>query len=113
MTRADLKHCVNMSDAREELNRSVRGGRIESRHCTDYAKQHYIPHSWLPSKVMYPACSTKHFPKMTHSTQIHIYVCIHIIFIQRSLFPKRNVNKINKVISLMNNISQTCIKLQL
>ena len=32
MTRANLKHCVKMPDAREELNRSVREGRIESRH---------------------------------------------------------------------------------
>ena len=32
MTRADLKHCRKMPDAREELNRSVREGRIESRH---------------------------------------------------------------------------------
>ena len=30
MTRADLKHCLG--DAREELNRSVIEGRIESRH---------------------------------------------------------------------------------
>ena len=32
MTRADLKHCGKMSDAREDLNRSLREGRIESRH---------------------------------------------------------------------------------
>ena len=32
MTRADLKHCRKMPDAREELNRSVREGRIESIH---------------------------------------------------------------------------------
>ena len=32
MTRADLKHCGKMPDTREELNRSVREGRIESRH---------------------------------------------------------------------------------
>ena len=32
MTRADLKHCGKMPDAREELNRSVREGRIKSRH---------------------------------------------------------------------------------
>ena len=32
MTRADLKHCGEIPDAREELNRSVREGRIESRH---------------------------------------------------------------------------------
>ena len=32
MTRADLKHCGKISDAREDLNRSVREGRIESRH---------------------------------------------------------------------------------
>ena len=32
MTRADLKHCGKMLDAREELNRSMREGRIESRH---------------------------------------------------------------------------------
>ena len=32
MTRADLKHCGKLPDAREELNRSVREGRIESRH---------------------------------------------------------------------------------
>ena len=32
MTRADLKHCGKMPDAREELNRSMREGRIESRH---------------------------------------------------------------------------------
>ena len=32
MTRADLKHCGKMSDAREELNRLLREGRIESRH---------------------------------------------------------------------------------
>ena len=32
MTRSDLKHCGKMPDAREELNRSVRDGRIESGH---------------------------------------------------------------------------------
>ena len=32
MTRADLKHCGKIPDAREELNRSVREGRIESRY---------------------------------------------------------------------------------
>ena len=32
MTRADLKHCGKMPDAGEELNRSVREGRIESIH---------------------------------------------------------------------------------
>ena len=32
MTRADLKHCGKIQDAREELNRSVREGRIESIH---------------------------------------------------------------------------------
>ena len=32
MTRADLKHCVKIPEAREELNRSVREGIIESRH---------------------------------------------------------------------------------
>ena len=32
MTRADLMHCGKMPDAREELNRSVREGRIESRY---------------------------------------------------------------------------------
>ena len=30
MTRADLKHCGKLPDAREELNRSVREGRIDS-----------------------------------------------------------------------------------
>ena len=30
MTGAGLKHCGKMPDAREELNRSVREGRIES-----------------------------------------------------------------------------------
>ena len=30
--RADLKHCGKMPDAGEELNSSVREGRIESRH---------------------------------------------------------------------------------
>ena len=29
---ADLKHCARMPDVREELNRSVRAGRVESRH---------------------------------------------------------------------------------
>ena len=32
MTIADLKHCGKMPDAREELNRLVREGRIESRY---------------------------------------------------------------------------------
>ena len=32
VTRADLKHCGKMPDAREELNRSVREGITESRH---------------------------------------------------------------------------------
>ena len=32
MKRPYLKHCGKMPDAREELNRSVREGRIESRH---------------------------------------------------------------------------------
>ena len=32
MTRADSKHCGKIPDAREELNRSVREGRIESIH---------------------------------------------------------------------------------
>ena len=31
-TRADLKRCGKMRDAREELNRSVREGRFESKH---------------------------------------------------------------------------------
>ena len=30
--RTDMKHCGKMPDEREELNRSVREGRIESRH---------------------------------------------------------------------------------
>ena len=32
MTRADLKHCGKIPEVREELNRSVREWRIESRH---------------------------------------------------------------------------------
>ena len=32
MTRSDLKHCGKMPDPREELNRSVREGIIESGH---------------------------------------------------------------------------------
>ena len=32
MTRADLKHCRKIPEAREELNRSVREWRIEFRH---------------------------------------------------------------------------------
>ena len=32
MTRADLRHYGKTPDAREELNRSMREGRIESRH---------------------------------------------------------------------------------
>ena len=32
MTRSGLKHCREMQDAREDLNGSVREGRIESRH---------------------------------------------------------------------------------
>ena len=32
MTGADLKYCGKMPDAREEMNRSVTEGRIESRH---------------------------------------------------------------------------------
>ena len=32
MARTDLKHCGMIPDAREVLNRSVREGRIESRH---------------------------------------------------------------------------------
>ena len=32
MTKADLKNCGKIPEAREELNRSVREGRIESRH---------------------------------------------------------------------------------
>ena len=32
MTRADLKHCGKIPEAKEELNRSVREGIIESRH---------------------------------------------------------------------------------
>ena len=32
MTRADLNHCEKMTGAREEFNRSVREGRIVSRH---------------------------------------------------------------------------------
>ena len=34
MTRADLKQCGKIPDAGEELNRSIREGRIESRHST-------------------------------------------------------------------------------
>ena len=32
VTKADLKHCWKIQDARDELNRSVREGRIQSRH---------------------------------------------------------------------------------
>ena len=35
MTRAYLKHCGKIPEAREELNRSVREGRIESRHSNE------------------------------------------------------------------------------
>ena len=46
----------------------------------DYVK-HHTPHCWLPSKVMSPTNSTKHFSWLTHSTnflllknvQIYIY----------------------------------------
>ena len=38
MTRAYLKHCGKMPDASEELSRSVREGRIESRHSTKTLK---------------------------------------------------------------------------
>ena len=34
MTRADLKHCGKIPEAREDLNRSVREWGIESRHST-------------------------------------------------------------------------------
>ena len=34
----------------------------------DYAKQHHIPHCWLPAKVMYPASSIKRFSWLTRST---------------------------------------------
>ena len=33
MKRSVLKHCGKIPEGREELNRSVREGRIESRHC--------------------------------------------------------------------------------
>ena len=32
MTRADLRNCGNIPEAREELNRSVREGRVETTH---------------------------------------------------------------------------------
>ena len=38
MTRADLKHCEKMPDAREELNRSVREWIIESRYSIESLK---------------------------------------------------------------------------
>ena len=38
LTRADLRHCGKMPDAGEELNRSVREGRIESRHSIKISK---------------------------------------------------------------------------
>ena len=38
MTRADLKHCGKISDAREELSRSVREGKIESRHSNKFGR---------------------------------------------------------------------------
>ena len=37
-TKADFKHCGKMPDAREELNRSVREGRIESIHSIEFLK---------------------------------------------------------------------------
>ena len=39
MTRADLKHCGKMPDARVELNRTVREGKIESRHSIKSLKE--------------------------------------------------------------------------
>ena len=39
MTRADLKHCGKMPDAREEWNRSVGEGKIESRHSIKSLKE--------------------------------------------------------------------------
>ena len=38
MTRAGLKHCGKMSDAREELNRSVREGKMESRYSIKFGR---------------------------------------------------------------------------
>ena len=38
----------------------------------DYAKQHHTPHCCMPTKVMYPANSTKRFSWLTRSTSILI-----------------------------------------
>ena len=39
MTRADLKHCWKIPEAREELNRSVRDGRMKSIHSVKRVKR--------------------------------------------------------------------------
>ena len=39
-TRADFGHCGKMPDAIDELNRSVREGRIESRHYIKSLEEH-------------------------------------------------------------------------
>ena len=39
----------------------------------DYAKQHHTPHCWMPSKVMYPANSTKSLSWMTRSSPIFYF----------------------------------------
>ena len=48
----------------------------EARHASkqniDYAKQQHSPQFWLPTKVMYPAMSTKRFSWLTHSATIFI-----------------------------------------
>ena len=51
-------------------------GSKEARHARkqniDHAKQHHTPQCWMPSKVMYPVNSTKHFSWLTLSTPIPI-----------------------------------------
>ena len=56
-----VHHCFRSKEVRRARKQNI-----------DYGKQHYTPHCWLPSKVMYPENSTKRFSWLTRSTPFFI-----------------------------------------
>ena len=59
------------------ISKEVRRARKQN---IDYARQHHIPHCWLPAKLMYPANSTKRLSWLTRLTPVYIYIYIYTCF---------------------------------
>ena len=82
MIRADLKHSEKMPDAREELHRSVREGKIESRHSMKSLKGMGSRSNDLGIELRIPTLSVD---SETHSCEEKVAVVVTLRSVEESV----------------------------